>query len=83
MSYIQNKLYEFDKLFDELNNYEIWNDEIPGDKPITLNSFLEQALTDYHNHIVEKIEDWFENKGTNMSLDILLSLLQDTNPKEL
>lgn len=75
MSYIKNKLDEFKniKLID--------GQEADGimENSKRLSEWIEQALTDYHNHIVEKIEEWFEDKGANMNFDILLSILQDTN----
>lgn len=45
----------------------------------------EQSLTDYYNHIVEKIEQMeiFGDNSPNIYRDFIVkSLLQDTNPKE-
>lgn len=41
---------------------------------------LQDALTDYHNHIVEKIVK--DVDMTDQQLQDILSILQDTNPKE-
>jgi len=46
-------------------------------------------MTDYHNHIVEKINEYFDKNASKDSWGIeyaykpdILSILQDTNPKE-
>lgn len=92
-TYIQNKLDEFDKRFSE----EIILDQevrtvVPGIK-----HFIKQSLTDYHNHIVEKIEMLkrknynetafmnhrnYYNDAHNEVLQGVINFLQDTNPKE-
>lgn len=66
----------------------------------TITKNVQQSLTDYHNHIVEKIEGMkleipeYRNKRGhhtnsahmkirhNKALQMVQSLLQDTNPKE-
>ena len=83
-TYIQDKLDEFDKQFSE----EIILDQevrmvVPGIK-----HFIEQSITDYHNHIVEIIERMpaefqgdMQVGAMTMRADII-EKLQDTNPKE-
>ena len=101
-TYIQDKLGAFDEKVN--NTYEFFNaTDGGGELQFTINeidvdgvrNFIEQSLTDYHNHIVEKIESefdentWTEQDGirydtmlANRKLQKILSLLQDTNPKE-
>lgn len=105
MSYIQNKLDEFENKFTdtELGNFystvTTWKHTIG--MPVHVKMFIEQALTeaynkgqtDYHNHIVEKVreeENPFTSDvdknykvGWEYARKDFLSLLQDTNPKEL
>ena len=101
-TYIQDKLDMFDEKVN--NTYEFYNPtDGGGELQFTINeidvdgvrNFIQQSLTDYHNHIVEKIESefdentWTEQDGirydtmlANRKLQKILSLLQDTNPKE-
>lgn len=64
-------------------------------EPEKVREFLKQSLTDYHNHIVEKIKTMkkgecnhmtnycqCEHTGYKYALDDIYSFLQDTNPKE-
>lgn len=76
-NYIQNKLDEFP--------YFLGSDEMTKQTK----KWIEQSLTDYHNHIVEKIktrrDEMIEKTGVfryDSLYDDILSLLQDTNPKE-
>lgn len=87
-TYIQDKLDEFDEKVN--NTYEFFNaTDGGGDLQYTINEididgvrdFIQQSLTDYHNHIVEKIVKDVDMK--DQQLQDILSLLQDTNPKEL
>lgn len=91
MNYIQNKLDEFDKEFPN----PLYDDFILGSPEITesLKAFIKQAITDYHNYIVEKVKNepnpfMGENDkkdhhtGWEYAKKDILSLLQDTNPKE-
>lgn len=103
-TYIQDKLDEFDKRFVYPLNFDFKvkeNEPFLDDSSMAdgygsaadyLKEFLEQSLTDYHNHIVEKIKAMkipteemiydlrskcdFERNNT---LNEILSLLQDTN----
>lgn len=97
MSYIQNKLDEFDNRFGIKRNHAYfspeYDDEASANNSNEVRTFIEQALTDYHNHIVERLKDrqkifdflpqdrWGDKMIKASDLDIL-SLLQDTNPKE-
>lgn len=63
----------------------IWNKQ--GTQEILINVLrdtIQQTRTDDHNRIVEKImRNYFdESRETDFSIDGILSLLQDTNPKE-
>jgi hypothetical protein len=97
MSYIKNKLDEFRKLTIELRR-EHFTIDTGGDGIVEvlpnlekqakyndgIEKFIEQALTDYHNHIVEKIqnyeyEDLDKNELSWIMKDDILKLLQD-NP---
>lgn len=107
-TYIQNKLDKFRKLTIQLRKKHFTIDT-GGDGIVEvlpnleeqarynngIEKFIEQSLTDYHNHIVEKIESefdentWTEQDGirydtmlANRKLQKILTLLQDTNPKE-
>ena len=83
MSYIQNKLDEFIETYRK-ENYSEYD----------VRMVSERLATDYHNHIVEKVKNWFDSELENNKGDIktyrnihqdkegILSLLQDTNPKE-
>lgn len=84
--YIQNKLDAFDKEFPN----PLYDDFILGSPEMTesLKAFIKQSITDYHNHIIEKIKNkdgeyTVENRdGTKVEFlekKLLLSLLQDTN----
>ena len=64
-TYIQDKLDEVMK-----------NIELGGN----VKANIEKALTDYHNHTVEKIVK--DVDMTDQQLQDILSILQDTNPKE-
>lgn len=95
-TYIKNKLDEFKEKYP---NMQSENDEYTAIPTVEL---IEQSLTDYHNHIVEKINELpaftscsdktmgkvsDEAKvpmyGTHyLERETVLSLLQDTNPKE-
>ena len=86
-TYIQDKLDMFDEKVN--NTYEFFNaTDGGGELQFTINeidvdgvrNFIEQSLTDYHNHIVEKIVK--DVDMTDQQLQDILSLLQDTNPKE-
>ena len=108
-TYIQDKLDMFDEKVN--NTYEFFNaTDGGGELQFTINeidvdgvrNFIEQSLTDYHNHIVEKInkelksvikkKEQITNEpfhparcqylGQQDALRFVLSLLQDTNPKE-
>lgn len=83
-TYIQNKLDAFKEylVLDENSEEEFSNEILTNKLKEVITEAYNQGKTDYHNHIVEKIEEWFEDKGANMNFDILLSILQDTNPKE-
>jgi len=101
MNYIQNKLDEFDTYFhrDNNGNYRLLFPDMMGKVPsmddfIHLTKrFMIESLTDYHNHIVEKVKNepnpfMGENDkkdhhtGWEYAKKDILSLLQDTNPKE-
>lgn len=49
---------------------------------------LKQSITDYHNHIVEKLKDYFDEQGVQEFIGtgaielITKDKLQDTNTKE-
>lgn len=108
-TYIQNKLDEFENKFTdtELGNFystvTTWKHTIG--MPVHVKMFIEQALTeaynkgqtDYHNHIVEKIESKIGDLRIEKMIDFdsekyygsqienfqtLIDQLQDTNPKE-
>lgn len=108
MPYIQDKLAEFRKLTIELRR-EHFTIDTGGDGIVEvlpnlekqakyndgIEKFIEQALTDYHNHIIEILNrsiygcDWCDiedGKGRYVNEKQLakniLSLLQDTNPNE-
>jgi len=89
MTYIQDKLDEIENDLKEKGYTKHERETVIG--------ILEQSITDYHNHIVEKIEmlkrkhynetafmnhrnDY--NDAHNEVLQSVLSILQDTNPKE-
>ena len=68
LEYIQDKLDEFDEKVN--NTYEFFNaTDGGGDLQYTINEididgvrdFIQQSLTDYHNHIVEKVKERFES----------------------
>lgn len=97
-TYIQNKLDEFENWSKKtLSHFE--SDDCGDEYNVYIHStegyekieqFIEQSLTDYHNHIVEKIKldkpnedaSYAYKLGYNDSNQSILSLLQDTNPKE-
>jgi len=81
-TYIQDKLYG---LRERYKNSESLNPFI-----YDIEYYFKQSLTDYHNHIVEKMNEYFDKNASKDSWGIdyaykpdILSLLQDTNPKEL
>lgn len=83
-TYIQNKLDEFDKKFDRelFKQDEGYFHNREGYKlKHQLLKFIEQSLTDYHNHIVEKFKEKYKFSSSTTLFEIL-SILQDTNPKE-
>lgn len=100
MSYIQDKLDEFDKseLSERIRASEMFaiNHGFEPWMGIALMESLNNLLKDYHNHIVEKVKEpsyirkvRFESDGENTfdygydtKTKEILSLLQDTNPKE-
>ncbi len=69
-TYIQDKL---DGLRERYKNSESLNPFIDD-----IEYYFEQSLTDYHNHIAEKIKQML-SPGQRKYLD---DFLQDTNPKE-
>lgn len=89
MTYIQNKLKEFHHKFCEFTDGGVLVHYCKDGN--CLDEFITQILTDYHNHIVEKIHKLKRTDDTQMSedriydeaLEDILSLLQDTNPNEL
>ncbi len=58
-TYIQDKLDEFDKLKDKdgYNSDDGFDLGYDGFDISRIRYWVEQALTDYHNHIVEKIKN--------------------------
>jgi len=96
MSYIQNKLDEFDKQFIVKSNAN--TDLLRYTDATKIKHFINQSLTDYHNHTVEKWEhdikllklihkqelDSIALKSLEdfMEWSELRKSLQDTNPKE-
>jgi hypothetical protein len=72
MTYIQDKLDE------------IYKTRFPDNFTPTQMDIIENAFTDYHNHIIEKIKERYFDRylDAEMNLNDILSLLQDTNPKE-
>lgn len=86
-TYIQDKL-------DELIPIDIDLLMTPEQKLVCSRQAIVNLFTDYHNHIVEKVKNWFDSELENNKGDIktyrnihqdkegILSLLQDTNPKE-
>lgn len=73
MTYIQDKL---DDTFRQIGQISGIHQEIVDEFILLKN----KAVTDYHNHIVEKIVK--DVDMTDQQLQDILSLLQDTNPKE-
>mgnify|MGYP000954738823 CR=1 FL=1 len=59
MNYIQNKLDEFDKQFIVKSNAN--TDLLRYTDANKIKHFIKQSITDYHNHIVEKIKQRFES----------------------
>lgn len=61
MSYIQNKLDDFDERFGIKRNHAYfspeYDDEASANNSNEVRTFIEQSLTDYHNHIVEKVRE--------------------------
>jgi len=97
-TYIQDKLDEFDKQFgnagEERNCDSIgrWAGCDDCEENIELRDehrkYVEQSLTDYQNHIVEKLKDYFDEQGVQEFIGtgaielITKDKLQDTNTKE-
>ncbi len=92
-TYIQDKLDEFDEKVN--NTYEFFNaTDGGGDLQYTINEididgvrdFIQQSLTDYHNHIVEILEKerqtWAKESIGEVAVKSIINRLQDTNPKE-
>lgn len=83
-TYIQDKLDAFRKFQEENGIFIKYLGEETQLKFTMYDDFLFQSLTDYHNHIVEKINSIDPTKSNN-AIDHhikIKSLLQDTNPKE-
>ena len=82
MTYIQDKLDGFHKIFTEYKNIKDGSMDSFFEKyvMIVLEESYNRGKTDYHNHIVEKIVK--DVDMTDQQLQDILSLLQDTNPKE-
>lgn len=71
-TYIQNKLDELIETYRK-ENYSEYD----------VRMVAERLATDYHNHIVEKINNYELNWNDSSNVkDGILSLLQDTNTKE-
>jgi hypothetical protein len=100
MSYIKNKLDKFRKLTIQLRRKHFTIDT-GGDGIVEvlpnleeqaryndgIEKFIEQALTDYHNHIVEKIHEYADSQDDEtvaMAIRGTVSLINDLqdNPKE-
>lgn len=97
-TYIQDKLDAFRKFQEENGIFIKYLGEETQLKFTMYDDFLFQSLTDYHNYIVEKIKEQetvsitpetrlaeiesYKLGAKSMKQQILLSLLQDTNPKE-
>ena len=85
MTYIQDKLDGFHKIFTEYKNIKDGSMDSFFEKyvMIVLEESYNRGKTDYHNHIVEKIENTpdFADSGDTLKKRIIASL-QDTNPKE-
>ena len=85
MTYIEQKSKEFKEL------KIIDGQEADGiiDEDTRISDWIKQALTeaynkgqtDYHNHIVEKFKEKYKFSSSTTLFEIL-SILQDTNPKE-
>jgi len=78
MQYIQDKLDAIENDLKE-KGYTKFERE-------TIIDIAKQSLTDYHNHIVEKMNEYFDKNASKDSWGIdyaykpdILSLLQDTN----
>ena len=56
-NYITNKLKEFDELCNKSYSSGGFEFQWEGLDDIRIRKWIEQALTDYHNHIVEKIDE--------------------------
>ena len=75
-----------DKFPFHLNNsneaFEKWLSDIDIDALISYaDEYKNKSLTDYHNHIVEKFKEKYKFSSPTTLFQIL-SLLQDTNPKD-
>lgn len=98
MNYIQNKLKALRKEYYDTQCEEIEGDEdrlevYENDAELVADWWInkiQQTLTDYHNHIVEKIPKKIILKnmygdGWNDAIEVIsnnFSTLQDTNPNE-
>lgn len=85
-TYIQNKLDAFKEylVLDENSEEEFSNEILTNKLKEVITEAYNQGKTDYHNHIVEKI-DSISPLESNNAIDYrvkIKSLLQDTNPKE-
>lgn len=83
-TYTQDKLDAFRKFQEENGIFIKYLGEETQLKFTMYDDFLFQSLTDYHNHIVEKINSIDPTKSNN-AIDHhikIKSLLQDTNQKE-
>lgn len=79
-TYIQNKLDEFDERFGIKRNHAYFSpendDESCANNSNKVRMFIEQSLTDYHNHIVEKVK-----KGIDNWKDEIGEIPENTCPK--
>ncbi len=107
MSYIQDKLDEIERKMRNSNIVVIQDSQLMEDEFQGILKTIHKAFTNYHNHILEKIQTrqikhidscFFmtggmlkdcncgavgaDNSVYNRALRDILSLLQDTNPKE-
>lgn len=84
-TYIQDKLDEFDKKFTDTEQGNFYSKNTTWKHtigvPVHVKMFINQALTDYHNHIVEKFKEKYKFSSSTTLFEIL-SILQDTNLKE-
>lgn len=96
-TYIKNKLDEFDSEFTDTERENFYSTTTTWKHtigvPVHVKMFIEKAITDYHNHIVDIIDGQtiiatddtqfgLHTDGYNNAIEDILSILQDTNPKE-